>query len=167
MNQGERRLQHQARLEHINRMQRVTGTGDFARVDHEATTIARARMLDEELCAHDATERGLAAFERLLQLAEHPERPHARDAAELLAAVWRDEPLSLRSLRGLELSLGDDMLAVLDAFRHARLSLADQVEGGGARVSQALRIWQVRQSEGVPPGTPMHQQASSASRTTN
>jgi len=146
MNQGERKLQHQARLEQINRMQRVTGTGDLARVDHEATTIARARMLDEELCAHEATERGLAAFERLLQLAEHPESPHARDAAELLAAVWRDEPLSLRRLRGLDPGLGDDMVAVIDAFRHGHLSLADQVDGGGARLARALRVWQTRQT---------------------
>ncbi|SFN05410.1 hypothetical protein [Variovorax sp. OV329] len=146
MNQGERRLQHQARLEQINRMQRVTGTGDFAHVDHEGTTIERARMLDEEICAHEATERGLAAFERLLQLAELPESPHARAAAELLAAVWRDEPLSLRRLRGLELGLGDDMVAVIDAFRHARLSLADQVDGGGIRLARALRVWQGHQT---------------------
>ena len=146
MNQGERRLQHQARLEQINRMQRVTGTGDLARVDHEATTIARARKLDEEMCAHEATERGLAAFGRVLQLAEHPASPHARVAAELLAAVWRDEPLLLRSLRGLELGLGDDMVAVIDAFRHARLSLVDQVEGGSARLARALQAWQADQA---------------------
>lgn len=140
MNQGERRLQHQARLEQINRMQRVTGTGDFARVDHEGTAIERARMLDEEMCAHEATERGLAAFERLLQLAERPESPHSRAAAELLAAVWRDEPLCLRRLRGLELGLGDDMVALIDAYRHARLSLVDQVEGAGIRLARALRV---------------------------
>jgi hypothetical protein len=146
MNEGERRLQHQARLEQISRMQRVTGTGDFARVDQEGTTIERARMFDEEMCAHEATERGLAAFERLLQLVELPESPHARAAAELLAAVWRDEPLSLRRLRGLELGLSDDMVAVIDAFRYARLSLADQVEGGGIRLARALRIWQEHQT---------------------
>lgn len=150
MNQGERKLHHQARLEQINRMQRVTGTGDSARVDHEGTAIERARMLDEEICAHEATERGLAAFERLLQLAELPANPHARAAAELLAAVWRDEPLSLRRLRGLELGLGDDMVLVIDAFRHGRLSLADQVEGGGIRLARALRVCQVHQTGDAP-----------------
>jgi len=146
MNQGERRLQHQARLEQINRMQRVTGTGDASRVDHEGTMIERARMLDEEMCAYEATERGLAAFERLLQVAELPENPHARAAAEMLAAIWRDEPLPLRRLRGLDPGLGDDMVAVIDAFRHARLSLADQVEGGGMRLARALQAWQLHRT---------------------
>jgi len=37
-------------------------------------------------------------------------------------------------------------VAVIDAFRHARLSLVDQVEDGGMRLARALQAWQVDQA---------------------
>ena len=51
--------------------------------------------------------------------------------------------LPLVTLRGLDLATGDDMLLVLDAFRHARLNLAEHVEGGPERVGRVLRGWEV------------------------
>jgi hypothetical protein len=135
MTQAERERRHQVRLEQINRVQVVAGSGDRARLDHEATLLERARMLELEICSHAATERGLAAFDRLLRVAAQ------RQDADVLAfidAVWNGQPLPLAALR-VDPGLGDDMLAVLDAWRYARLDLAEQVEGGSRRVARVLR----------------------------
>jgi len=138
---AERERRHQANLERINQAQRVVGRGDRMRIDHEGTLFERARMLEEEMCAHAATEAGLAAFDRLLQLVEDRQGRHARDVALFLEAVWNKKPLSLAALRGLDQAVGDDMVAVLDAFRYARLDLAQHVEGGARRVARVLREW--------------------------
>lgn len=143
MDKAERELRHQASLERINQVQLVVGRGDRMRIDHEGTLLERARLLAQEISAHEATERGLLAFDRLLRLAEEREARDARDIAAFIAAVRNDQPLPLLTLRGLEPAVGDDMLAVLDAFRHARLNLAGQVEGGAQRVSRVLERWSV------------------------
>lgn len=135
MTQAERERRHQVRLEQINRVQVVAGTGDRARLDHEATLLERARMLEQEICSHAATERGVAAFDRLLRVAAQHRDP---DVIAFLEAVWSGQPLPLAALR-VEPGLGDDMLAVLDAWRYARLDLAEQVEGGCRRVARVLR----------------------------
>jgi hypothetical protein len=135
MTQAERERRHQTRLQQINRVQVVAGTGDGARLDHEATLLERARMMDDELASHFATERGLAAFDRLLRIAQ--EQRH-EDVAAFLDAVWNGKPLPLAALR-VEPPLGDDMLAVLDAYRYARLGLAEHVPGGARRVARVLR----------------------------
>jgi len=137
MSKAERERRHQAQLARIEQVQRVIGRGDRMRVDHEGTLLERARLLVEELRSYDATERGLEAFDRLLQRLEEPGR-HAREIREFLLAVCEHKPLALKSLRGLEQEVGDDMLAVLDAYRHARLTLAEQVRGGPARVARLL-----------------------------
>ncbi|AEG91375.1 DUF7673 family protein [Ramlibacter tataouinensis] len=138
MDGAERDRRHRARLERINHVQLVVGRGDRLRIDHEGTLMERARMMVEEISAHQATERGLLAFERLLRLAEEGQARQAREIGEFIAAVWNNKPLPLVTLRGLEPAVGDDMLAVLDAFRYARLNLAEQVEGGPARVCRFL-----------------------------
>ncbi len=139
MTPTERERRHQASLAQINAVQLVVGRGDRMRVDHEGTLLERARMLDAELSAHLATERGLAAFDRLLQLAAQPRSRCSGDIAEFIEAVWGGKPLPLATLRALAPETGDDMLAVLDAYRHARLNLVEQVEGGPGRVVQVLR----------------------------
>jgi hypothetical protein len=138
MNKAERERRHQASLERINHVQMVVGSGDRVRIDHEATLLERARLLGEELHSQQATELGLASFDRLLRVAEEGGNPHNRDIVNFLAAVWGNQPLPLRSLRGLDAAIGDDMVAVLDAFRHARLNLAEHVEGGPARVARVV-----------------------------
>ena len=138
MSKADRERRHQSNLERINRVQLVVGKGDRMRVDHEGTLLERARLLGEEVRSHEATERGLAAFDRLLAIAEEREARHQRDVASFLTAIWNNRPLPLRTLRGLDLQVGDDMLAVLDAFRHARLNLAEHVPGGAARVGRVL-----------------------------
>lgn len=138
MSKLERERRHQASLDRINQVQRVVGYGDRTRIDHEATVFERARMLAEEIGSHDATERGLAALDRLLRVAEERGPRQSRDIAVFLAAIWSNAPLPLRTLRGLDAAVGDDMLAVLDAFRYARLDLAQHVEGGPARVARIV-----------------------------
>lgn len=135
----DRDRRHRQQLERINHVQVLAGHGDEAHVDHERTLFERARLLTEEMRSHQATEAGLAALDRLLRRLEQPGAAHARDVAEFVDAVWNRRPLPLVTLRGLDLDTGDDMLAVLDAYRHARLSLVEQVPGGPRRVGRVLR----------------------------
>jgi hypothetical protein len=141
MSKDERERRHQANLERIQSVQRVVGRADRLRIDHEGTLFERARLTSEEICSHLATESGLAAFDRLLRRAEERDVRQSRDIVRFVAAVWNQQPLALATLRGLEQPIGDDMLAVLDAFRHARLNLAEHVEGGPRRVARVLRKW--------------------------
>ncbi|MEJ8836377.1 DUF7673 family protein [Ramlibacter sp. AN1133] len=138
MNHGDRERRHHASLERINRVQLVVGRGDRMRVDHEGTLLERARMLGEEMRSHEATELGLAAFDRLLRRAEERDARHSRDILAFVAALWSNRPLPLNTLRGLDAAVGDDMLAVLDAFRYARLDLVEAVEGGPRRVARLV-----------------------------
>jgi len=138
MDRAERERRHQASLERINLVELVVGRADRCRIDHEGTLLERARLLAEELRSHEATEAGLAAFDRLLRVAEERQSPHVRDILAFVAAIRDNRPLPLLTLRGLEQSLGDDMLVVLDAFRYARLNLAQDVEGGPQRIARLL-----------------------------
>jgi hypothetical protein len=139
MGKAERQRRHDASMERIQRMQRVVGQGDRLRVDHEGTVLERARLMMEEIRSHEATELGLAAFDRLLRLAEERDPRYHRDIVCFLAAIWNNQSLPLVTLRGLDQSVGDDMVAVLDAFRYGRINLAEQVEGGPPRVVRAVR----------------------------
>jgi hypothetical protein len=138
MGSVERERRHRASLERINRVQLVVGRGDRMRVDHEGTLLERARMLAEEMRSHEATELGLAAFDRLLRRAEERDARHSRDILLFVSAVWSNRPLPLNTLRGLDAVVGDEMLAVLDAFRYARVDLVEAVEGGPRRVARLL-----------------------------
>jgi hypothetical protein len=143
MGKAERERRHQANLERIQRVQLVVGRADRLRVDHEGTLLERARLTMEEISSHDATERGLLAFERLLRMAEERDGRQTRDIVSFLSAVWNNKSLPLITLRGLEQSVGDDMLAVLDAFRYARLNLAEHIEGGPLRVERVVSKWRL------------------------
>lgn len=138
MSKAQREQRHQANLDSIRRVQRVVGTADRLRIDHEGTLLERARMLDEELRSHAATEAGLAAFDRLLRVVEQRASPQAAEVAGFLAAVWSGRPLPLATLRGPDPAISDDMLAVLDAYRYARFNLVEQVAGGPRRVAGVL-----------------------------
>lgn len=143
MGKSERERRHQANLERINLAQRVIGKGDRMRVDHEGTLLDRARMLEEEISSHLATERGLAALDRLLRRAEDRRDNDGRDIAAFITAVWHQQPLRLATLRGVESGVADDMLTVLDAFRHSRLTLPEHVDGGVRRVTKVLDAWKL------------------------
>lgn len=141
MSKVEREQRHQASLERINQMQLIVGRGDRMRIDHEGTLLERARMWAEEIRAHEATERGLAALDRLLRVAHERVSPHAGDAAEFIATVWNSKPLPLQMLRCVDPVIADDMVTVLDAFRYARLNLVEHVEGGPRRVARIMKLW--------------------------
>jgi hypothetical protein len=138
MSRVERERRHQASLERINEVQLVVGRGDRGRVDQLGTLLERARLLAEEISSHRATERGLAAFDRLLRRAEERGMRHTADILAFVAAVRDDRPLALHTLRGLDQEIGDDMVAVLDAVRYARLNLVEHVDGGPRRVARVL-----------------------------
>lgn len=138
MSQADRKRRHQTRLARIEQVQVVAGQAGRGRVDHEATLLERARMLDEELAAHQATETGLAAFDRLLKVVEQRGVTRTPEVTELLDALWNRRPLPLTVLRGVEPRVADDMLALLDAFRWSRVDLVNEVSGGPRRVARAL-----------------------------
>jgi len=138
MGSVERERRHRASVERINQVQLVVGLGDRMRVDHEGTLMERARMLSEEIRSHEATELGLAAFDRLLRRAEERDARHGHDILAFVMAVWSNRPLPLYTLRGLDAEVGDDMLAALDAFRYARVDLVEAVEGGPRRVARLV-----------------------------
>lgn len=148
----ERERWHLARLEQINAVQVVRGLGDGTRPDHEGTLLERARMLAEEVNAHAATERALDAFDRLLRSVELATGAPTREVTDFLAAVWNNRPLPLAALRGVDEATGDDMLAVLDGYRHARLSLVEHVAGGPQRVAAAMRGALSPAASGAPAG---------------
>lgn len=138
MSRSDRERRHQAALLRIERVQLVVGKGDRLRVDHEGTLLERARLLSEEIQSHRATEAGLEAFDRLLRRIEEHGPRKSRDLVAFLTALWGNQPLPLATLRGPGADAADDMLAVLDAFRHARLSLVEHVPGGPGRVARVL-----------------------------
>ena len=141
MGKSDRERRHQANLERIQRVQLVVGRGDRMKIDHEGTLLERARLMMEEVSSHEATERGLEAFDRLLQQLEKSDTRQPRDLAAFLTAIWNQKPLSLAILRGQEQGAGDDMLDVLNAYRYARLNLAENVPGGARRVTKVLGKW--------------------------
>ncbi|HEX2546802.1 MAG TPA: hypothetical protein VHL79_18105 [Ramlibacter sp.] len=138
MDSRQRERRHQANLERINRVQVLAGRGDRMRVDHEGTLFERLRLTEEEIRSHKATEAGLAAFGRLLRVAEERSSAHTGDVVRFIVAVWNARPLPLQTLRALSPAIGDDMISVLDAFRHARLDLAADVPGGARRVMRVI-----------------------------
>ena len=139
MKAEERERLHQSRLAQIERVQVVAGIGTQAKVNHERTLIERARLMAEEIQSHQATERGIESFERLVDQAADRKSPYRRDIAQFLEAVWNGKPLALGTLRIPISGIGDDMIAVLDAYRYARYDLVALGDGGPRRVSLVLR----------------------------
>ena len=150
MGKDDRELRHHANLERIQGVQLVVGRADRLRIDHEGTLFERARLTGEELSSYEATESGLAALDRLLLRVEEADSRQSRDIVRFVAAIWNQQPLPLSTLRGLEQPIGDDMVAVLDAFRYARLNLAEHVEGGPRRVGRVLKKWSAAADQAMP-----------------
>ena len=139
MTQTERERQHRVRMTQIDAVQVIAGRGEHAKVNHERTLIERARLLAEEIASHRATERGLEALDRLLHAAHELESPCKREIGQFIESVWNNKPMSLMVLRGIDKRVADDMLDVLDAWRWARVNLAEHVKGGPRRVAVTLR----------------------------
>jgi hypothetical protein len=139
MTHNDRERRHRVRLAQIEEVQVVAGTGDRIRVNHEQTLMERARMFAEEVSSHRATERGLEALDRLVRGIEEGESAHKRDVGTFLEAIGNNKPLALTALRGLDARTADDMIDVLDAWRWARVNLAENLRGGPRRLALALR----------------------------
>ncbi|MGE4241171.1 DUF7673 family protein [Ramlibacter sp.] len=139
MNKTERESRHRARMERINDVLVVCGRADRVRPDHEETLFERAKLLSEELGSHHATERGLEALERLLRAAEESRGRLRSDIAQFADSLWNGKALPLALLRGHEAAIAEDMVAVLDAYRWARLDLIEHVTGGPRRIAALVR----------------------------
>jgi len=135
MSAAERESRHQARLQSINRIQIVVGRGDRARVDHEGTLLERARLVAAELRAHACTEDGLRACESLLRHAEE-HGPGTHEVVALLVALRDARPLQPHWLRAVPDDVAEDLLAVLDAWRRARVDLLSQLPGSAQRLAR-------------------------------
>ena len=138
MEKAERERRHLANLQRINSVQVLAGVGDRTRIDHEETLLERVRMLEDEMAAHAATEAGLAALDKLLRTLEERSSRYGGDVALFVGALRDGKPLPLSALRGLDTASGDQAIAVLDAYRHARVDLIESVPGGARRVARAL-----------------------------
>ncbi len=113
-------------------------------VDETESAAYREHLLRQVTKAHEATELGCEAFERLLHLTETRDSGQIRRVAEFLAVCWGDRKLDPEDLRSLDEQIGDDMLAVLNAIRHANVAVYTMAEDAPRRVPRALRAWGLR-----------------------
>lgn len=93
-----------------------------------------------------ATEVGVAAFARLLALAEDSNSGQIRRVAAFLASAYNGQafPLDHYELRAVDVGIGDDMLQCLDALRWARADLHTLVPDGDARLRRVIQLWGLR-----------------------
>lgn len=106
------------------------------------TVLAAAARTHEARSAR-ATAAAAQAFARLLALAEAHDSGQARRVARFLAAVFDGEVFTLDpfDLRAVDVAIGDDMLACLDALRWGRADLHRLVPCGEARLLAVLQRW--------------------------
>ena len=112
-------------------------------------------MSDKERNALDASlqeygNRGIAAqakaaqsYSRLLRLAETRDSGQIRYIARFLASTYNGTafPWNPFELRGLDVEIGDDMLACLDALRWGKADLYRLVPDGDKRVEAVINLW--------------------------
>jgi hypothetical protein len=104
--------------------------------------MSLAQMQDYAARATEATTKGVTALGRLLTLAETRQSGQIEHIASFLGAVWNGKRhFDLYELRALDVAISDDMLAVLDALRWAKLSVGDMVPSGDLRIEAVLTAW--------------------------
>ena len=93
-----------------------------------------------------ATLTGAAAFARLLQLAEQRDSGQIVRVARFIAATYNGQAFGFDpfDLRAVDIAIGDDMLACLDALRWGRADLHRLVPEGDARVRAVIDRWGLR-----------------------
>lgn len=92
--------------------------------------------------ASTATTKGSHALERLIQLAETRQSGQIERIARFIGGVWNGKRhFDLYDLRALDIEISDDMLAVLDALRWAKVSIGDLVPDGDRRIQAVLTAW--------------------------
>ncbi|MFG6433051.1 DUF7673 family protein [Roseateles sp. LYH14W] len=90
-----------------------------------------------------ATDKGGAAFARLLQIAETGNTSQARRVAAFVASTFngRRFPFDPFELRAVDAEISDDMLCCLDALRWAQADLYSLVPDGHSRVRAVIQRW--------------------------
>ncbi len=118
-------------------------------------TQYNSSMSDDERNALDASlqeceNRSIAAqakaaqsYSRLLHLAETRDSGQVRYVARFLASSFNGTafPWNPFELRGLDVEIGDDMLACLDALRWAKADLYRLVPDGERRAEAVIKLW--------------------------
>lgn len=100
------------------------------------------QLRDHESRASAATGKGAHALERLLSLAETRQSGQIERIASFLGGIWNGKRhFDLYDLRALDVEISDDMLAVLDALRWAKVGIGDLVPNGDRRIEAALTRW--------------------------
>jgi hypothetical protein len=92
--------------------------------------------------ASAATGKGAQSLERLLHVAETRQSGQIERIASFLGGVWNGKRhFDLYDLRALDVEISDDMLAVLDALRWAKVGIGDMVPNGDRRIEAVLTAW--------------------------
>ncbi len=96
-----------------------------------------------QLRAGTAKSRAAHAYERLLSLAERSDSGQIRVIAQFLASTYNGQafPFDPFDLRVVDVAIGDDMLACLDALRWAKADLYKLVPDGDQRVRAVIDDW--------------------------
>lgn len=84
----------------------------------------------------------VAAYERLLQLAEAGFSGQARTVAQFVAATFDGQSFGfdLFDLRTVDMSIADDMLVCLDALRWGKADLYKLVPDGYSRIVSMCKV---------------------------
>jgi len=101
-----------------------------------------ARTEANETRATAATAAGAQALARLLTLAETRDSGQIQRVALFLGASWNGcRYFDFYDLRALDVAISDDMLAVLDALRWAKVAIEDLVPDGHGRIRTIVAAW--------------------------
>ncbi len=143
---------------------KVQGLAQDSLKDKEQKTRWEESKAKRLICnqrATDATLVGAEAFDRLLCLAESRQSGQIRRIALFIGACWNGcRHFDFYDFRSLDVEIGDDMMAVLDALRWAKVSVEDLAPNGYKRIVNVLEIWgmygvdQTGQLLALPPGYP-------------
>lgn len=131
-----------AKLEWINKLELCNSVTKTLNVD--ATLKQRAKLTESVIRGHLATKLGCAAFTRLLGMAETRDSGQIRWIALFLHSIWNSTPdnrYSFQNLRGLDMEIGDDMLAVIDAIRWGEIPVDSMADNLKQRMPKMLCAW--------------------------
>ena len=132
----------------IHRMSsRKFNASDMTIIERDRLILENANFMVLETRAHQDTEAGCEAFERLLTLTESGDTDQTQSVAKFLAAIWGASLLDPSGLSDLDPNIADDCIAVLNALRWGRLCVSTMVDDANVRVPRTLRAWHMLESE--------------------
>ena len=115
----------------------------YGRIPDGDRSALDARVAVFEARASAAQAKGAQAFSRLLDLAVTKNSGQAKRVAQFLASTFNGTDFAWDpfELRGLDVAIGDDMLACLDTLRWAKADLCSLVPNGESRVLAVIELW--------------------------